>query len=94
MWHLSKSKRYRKDEKACELPQAKLQKMETALQNDPIKGTHIGKIVGYETSYRYRIGDKRIMYTVEEEVKNVNLNSIENRGEAYKNRKYSLSYAS
>lgn len=87
MWHLSKSKRYLKDEKTCELPKNRLEKMETELQKNPIKGTHIGKIVGYESAYRYRIGDKRIMYTVEEEVQNVHLNSIENRGEAYKNRK-------
>lgn len=47
-------------------------------------GTDIKKLQGYDNLYRKRVGNIRILYSIQEEVKIVNIENIDNRGDVYK----------
>ena len=55
------------------------------LRNNPFFGTNIKKLKGsYKYLYRFRIGDFRLFYKIEEEKSIIFLVDIENRKDAYK----------
>ena len=54
------------------------------LRNNPFFGTNIKKLKGeYKEVYRFRIGDYRLFYKVDDNKKIVFLIDIENRKDAY-----------
>lgn len=62
---------------------AKLQEsILTAISNLP-NGTDIKKLKGYNL-YRMRVGDVRVIYSIDNEVKIINIENINNRGDVYK----------
>lgn len=48
------------------------------------KGTDIKRLQGYNSLYRMRIGNIRIIYAIEEVFKIINIENIDNRGDIYK----------
>ena len=46
-------------------------------------GTDIKKLSGYNL-YRLRVGDYRILYMIDNEIRLINIENIDNRGDAYK----------
>ena len=52
--------------------------------NELPNGTDIKRLQGYENLYRKRVGDIRVLYSIKEEVKIVNIENIDNRGDVYK----------
>lgn len=46
-------------------------------------GTDIKRLKGYEL-YRMRVGNVRIIYSIHEEVRIINIENIDNRGDVYK----------
>jgi mRNA interferase RelE/StbE len=55
------------------------------LRQNPFFGTNIKKLKGdYKELYRFRIGDYRLFYKVEEMEKIIFIVNIENRKDAYK----------
>ena len=55
------------------------------LRNNPFFGVNIKKLKGkYKETYRFRIGDYRLFYRIEEQKKIVFVFNIENRQDAYK----------
>ena len=54
------------------------------LRQQPYFGKHIKKLKGYAPeTWRYRIGDYRFFYTIDEPKKIVFMLSVDNRGSAY-----------
>lgn len=47
-------------------------------------GTDIKRLQGYDNLYRKRVGNIRILYSIQEEVKIINIENINNRGDVYK----------
>ena len=47
-------------------------------------GSDIKKLQGYEDLYRIRVGNMRILYSVKEELKIINIENIDTRGDVYK----------
>lgn len=47
------------------------------------EGTDIKKIKGYNL-YRLRVGDCRVLYTVDEAIRLIDIEDIDNRGDIYK----------
>ncbi len=47
-------------------------------------GTDIKRLQGYHSLYRMRIGTVRIIYSIEEVLKIINIENIDNRGDIYK----------
>mgnify|MGYP005806433325 FL=1 len=43
---------------------------------------NIRKLAGYENEYRLRVGDLRVLFTIEDDI--ITINSILPRGQAYK----------
>ena len=55
------------------------------LRNNPFFGVNIKKLKGkYKDFYRFRIGDYRLFYKIDEQEKIVFIFNIENRQDAYK----------
>jgi len=55
------------------------------LKNNPFFGTNIKKLKGeYKEVYRFRIGDYRLFYKIDEQESMIFVLSIENRRDAYK----------
>ena len=55
------------------------------LKNSPFFGTNIKKLKGtYKEVYRFRIGDYRLFYKIDEQESMIFVLSIENRQDAYK----------
>ncbi|MCM1047540.1 MAG: type II toxin-antitoxin system RelE/ParE family toxin [Clostridiales bacterium] len=48
------------------------------------QGTDIKKLKGCGNLYRLRVGDCRILYTVDEVIKLIDIENIDNRGDVYK----------
>ena len=48
------------------------------------KGTDIKKLQGYNNLYRTRVGNIRILYSIKETLKIINIENIDNRGDVYK----------
>lgn len=46
-------------------------------------GTDIKKLNGYNL-YRLRVGNYRILYMIDEEIRLINIENIDNRGDVYK----------
>lgn len=46
-------------------------------------GTDIKKLKGYDL-YRLRVGDYRILYSIDGEIKVITIENIDNRGDVYK----------
>ena len=46
-------------------------------------GTDIKKLKGYDL-YRMRVGNIRVIYTIDNDVKIINIENIDNRGNVYK----------
>lgn len=46
--------------------------------------TDIKKLQGYDNLYRTRVGNVRILYSIKEEVRIINIENIDNRGDVYK----------
>ncbi len=46
-------------------------------------GTDIKRLKGYDL-YRIRVGNIRIIYSITEEIRVINIENIDNRGDAYK----------
>jgi len=54
------------------------------LKQQPYFGKHIKKLKGYTPeTWRYRIGDYRFFYTIDESKKIVSMLTIDHRGSAY-----------
>lgn len=47
-------------------------------------GTDIKKMQGYDNLYRIRAGNIRILYSIQETLKIINIENIDNRGDVYK----------
>jgi len=55
------------------------------IKNNPFFGTNIKKLKGeYKEVYRFRIGDYRLFYKIDEEKSMIFVLSIENRQDAYR----------
>ena len=54
-----------------------------AIKQQP-DGSDIKKLQGYEDLYRIRVGNMRILYSVKEELKIINIENIDTRGDVYK----------
>lgn len=54
------------------------------LENNPFSGPHIKRLQGEEKRYRYRIGDYRVIYTVDKESKKVIVTLIAPRPSVYR----------
>jgi mRNA interferase RelE/StbE len=55
------------------------------LSQDPYKSPNIKKLKGdLEVSWRYRVGDYRVVYTVDEQNKNIIVSVIAHRRESYR----------
>lgn len=54
-----------------------------AINNLP-SGTDIKKLQGYDELYRMRVGNIRVIYTIKERLKIINIENIGNRGDIYK----------
>jgi len=55
-----------------------------ALENNPFVGPHIKRLRDEEKRYRYRIGDYRVIYTVDKGAKKVIVTLIAPRPSAYR----------
>lgn len=55
----------------------------TAISQLPM-GTDIKRLQGYDNLYRMRVGNMRILYSITETVKIVNIENIDKRGDVYK----------
>ena len=68
------------------LVQKKLEKIVyPQLREQPHFGNHVKKLKGYEPeSWRYRIGDLRIFYAIDEKEKVVVITSVRYRKDAYR----------
>jgi mRNA interferase RelE/StbE len=63
----------------------RLNKCIDELSQEPLSGAHIKKLHGdLKGKYRYRLGDIRIVYSVNVKNKTVEIRTIKSRGEAYK----------
>lgn len=67
-----------------------LKKQNTKMQDSILKavsilpnGTDIKKLKGYDL-YRMRIGNIRVIYSIDDVVKIINIENIDNRGDIYK----------
>lgn len=61
--------------------------IENALEDiakSPHSGTRITKLTNHAGDYRYRIGDMRIVYCVNDEIIEVEIIAIDSRGQVYK----------
>lgn len=58
------------------------ERLYNAIQKLPM-GSDIKKLKGFEL-YRMQIGNFRILYSVDEEIKIINIVNIDNRGDIYK----------
>lgn len=47
-------------------------------------GNDIKKLKGYESLYRMRVGDIRVLYTIDDIIKVIDIENIDNRGDVYK----------
>lgn len=47
-------------------------------------GTDIKKLQGHDSLYRTRVGNMRILYSIKEELRIINIENIDNRGDVYK----------
>lgn len=47
-------------------------------------GTDIKRLQGYDNLYRTRVGNIRILYSIKESLRIVNIEDINNRGDIYK----------
>ncbi len=55
------------------------------ISQDPHYHPHIKKLKGeLKNMYRFRLGDLRIIYEIEEDIRTVRIKTIEARGSAYK----------
>ena len=48
------------------------------------QGTDIQKLSGYDNKYRLRVGDYRILYEIDNGIRLINIENINNRGQVYK----------
>ena len=54
------------------------------LRNDPRQGNNVKRLTGKWSAYlRYRVGDWRVIYRVDDELKQVNVVDIAHRREVY-----------
>jgi mRNA interferase RelE/StbE len=64
------------------------ERVEKDLEKVPIRprsGFDLKSMEGYPSNtYRLRIGDYRVLYAVDHEVKKVRITSVQHRGDAYK----------
>lgn len=49
------------------------------------EGTDIKKLQGHSELYRLRVGNFRVIYTIKEELRIIDIENIDNRGDIYKN---------
>ena len=47
-------------------------------------GTDIKRLQGNRDLYRVRVGDMRVIYGIHEDIKIINIENIDNRGDVYK----------
>ena len=89
-YQVFETQQYQKD--LCLLSKTALPKIETKLKSyvypqlkeEPHFGTHIKKLKNYfPATWRYRIGDWRFFYEIDEEEKIVSMTAIHHRGRAY-----------
>jgi mRNA interferase RelE/StbE len=62
----------------------RLNKCFEALENNPFFGPHIKRLRDEERRYRYRIGDHRVIYTVDKEAKKIIVTLIAPRSSVYR----------
>ena len=48
------------------------------------EGTDITRLQGYNDLYRVRVGNIRIIYSIYEDIKIIDIENIDNRGDVYK----------
>ncbi|MCM1184297.1 MAG: type II toxin-antitoxin system RelE/ParE family toxin [Roseburia sp.] len=48
------------------------------------QGTDIKKLQGYNNMYRMRLGSIRVLYTLDDVIKIISIENIDNRGDVYK----------
>lgn len=47
-------------------------------------GTDIKRLQGYDNLYRMRVGNIRVLFSIKEELRIINVENIDNRGDVYK----------
>lgn len=71
-------------ESQTEKTNKRIEKALDEISDNPYRGNHIKKLKGKLAGrYRYRLGDIRIVYRIQEEKITVYVVSINNRGDAY-----------
>jgi mRNA interferase RelE/StbE len=63
---------------------AKLDRCFESLESEPIHGTNIKPLQGWQGKYRYRAGNLRVIYEIDVSKKTVFVIAILPRGQAYK----------
>jgi len=72
-------------EKASASLKARIGSAIDLIAQDPHHHPHIKKLKGeLKNMYRFRLGDLRIIYEIEEEIRTVRVKTIDTRGSAYK----------
>lgn len=49
------------------------------------QGTDIQKLSGYNNTYRLRVGNYRVLYEIDDGIRLINIENVDNRGQVYKN---------
>ena len=85
MYRLVLSEQASRFYKRCDRPLAKkLARCFTALEHDPRSGNNVKVLKGpYGGSYRYRVGDFRVIYTINEQTVTVFVVTIAHRKDIY-----------
>jgi mRNA interferase RelE/StbE len=64
---------------------ARLNKCFESLETNPFYGPNIKRLQGEEKRYRYRVGDYRVIYSIDKDSKKVVVTLISQRPSAYRN---------
>ena len=85
MYNLELSREAQRFYKACDKPIAnKLARCFQSLEKDPRRGNNIKALTGkYAGSYRYRVGDLRVVYTINDQTVSVFVVTIAKRSDIY-----------
>jgi mRNA interferase RelE/StbE len=85
MYELGLSPQAQRFFKRCDRPLAlKLARCFTTLEQDPRRGNNIKPLAGkFSGSYRYRVGDYRVVYAVDDNAMKITVLTIAHRKDVY-----------